>query len=261
MNKQLWTPSQSRIEGSQVWQFAQTINQRYGLSIDSYNELYDWSIDNIPAFWQNIWENNNVIHSVPYTSVVDDIHKMPGATWFADSRLNFAENLLRFRDDRTAVHFWGEDQIKTQLSYAELYSHVEKLAHSLRAMGLTKGDRVAAFMPNVPETLIAMLATASIGAIWSSTSPDFGIKGVLDRFQQINPKVVIAADGYLYGGKYINTMDKLNAIVESLPSVEAVVVAQYVEKAELSNINNAVFWDDFCSIFNCSFCCSCFCCD
>ena len=112
-------------------------------------------------------------------------------------------------------------------------------------MGVTKGDRVAAFMPNIPETLIAMLATASIGAIWSSTSPDFGIKGVLDRFQQINPKVVIAADGYLYGGKYISTLDKLNAIVESLPSVEAVVVAQYVEKPELNTINNGIFWDDF----------------
>ncbi len=245
MNKQLWTPSQSRIENSQVWQFAQTVNERYDLSLNSYNELYDWSINNIPVFWQNIWESSDVIHSTPYSSVVDDIHKMPGATWFADSRLNFAENLLRFRDDRTAVHFWGEEQIKTQLSYAELYTEVEKLAHSLREMGLTKGDRVAAFMPNVPETLIAMLATASIGAVWSSTSPDFGIKGVLDRFQQINPKVVIAADGYLYGGKYINTLDKLNAIIQFLPSVEAVVVAKYVEKPELSNINNAIFWDDF----------------
>lgn len=245
MNKQLWAPSQSRIENSQVWQFAQTVNQRYDLSLNSYGDLYDWSIGNIPAFWQNIWESNDVIHSTPFSSVVDDIHKMPGATWFADSRLNFAENLLRFRDDRTAVYFWGEDQVKTQLSYAELFAEVEKLAHSLREMGLSKGDRVAAFMPNIPETLIAMLATASIGAVWSSTSPDFGIKGVLDRFQQINPKVVIAADGYLYGGKYINTLDKLNAIVDSLPSVEAVVVAKYIEKPELGNINNGVFWDDF----------------
>jgi acetoacetyl-CoA synthetase len=245
MNKQLWKPSQSRIENSQVWQFAQTINERYGLSLNSYSELYDWSIDNIPVFWENIWESNDVLHSTPYSAVVDDVHKMPGATWFAGSRLNFAENLLRFRDDRTAVHFWGEDQIKTQLSYAELFSEVEKLAHSLREMGVTKGDRVAAFMPNIPETLIAMLATTSIGAIWSSTSPDFGIKGVLDRFQQINPKVVIAADGYLYGDKYINTLDKLNAIVESLPSVEAVIVAQYVEKPELNTINIGIFWDDF----------------
>ncbi|MEO1956692.1 MAG: acetoacetate--CoA ligase [Methylophilaceae bacterium] len=245
MNKQLWTPSQSRIENSQVWPFAQNINKRYDLSLNSYSELYDWSIDNIPEFWKNIWESNEVIHSTPYSSVVDDIHKMPGATWFADSRLNFAENLLRFRDGQTAVHFWGEDQIKKQLSYAELFAEVEKLTHSLREMGLTKGDRVAAFMPNIPETLIAMLATASIGAVWSSTSPDFGIKGVLDRFQQINPKVVIAADGYLYGGKYISTLDKLNAIVESLPSVEAVVVAKYVEKPELDNINNGIFWDDF----------------
>lgn len=248
MNKQLWSPSQSRIENSQVWQFAKTINQRYGLSLNSYSELYDWSIDDIPAFWKNIWESNEVIHSVPYSSVVDDIHKMPGATWFADSRLNFAENLLRFRDDSTAVHFWGEDQIKSQLSYAELFVEVEKLAHSLREMGLSKGDRVAAFMPNIPETLIAMLATASIGAVWSSTSPDFGIKGVLDRFQQINPKVVIAADGYLYGGKYISTLDKLTAIVESLPSVEKVIIAQYIEKPDVSTISNGVFWKDFLAV-------------
>ncbi|ORU94488.1 MAG: acetoacetyl-CoA synthetase [Cycloclasticus sp. symbiont of Bathymodiolus heckerae] len=245
MNKQLWTPSQTRIESSQVWQFAQSINSRYQLSINSYAELYDWSVDDIPAFWQNIWETNDVIHSQPYTNIVDNIHKMPGATWFAGSRLNYAENLLRFRDDRIAIHFRGEDQIQSQYSYCELYDKVEKLTHSLRKMGVTKGDRVAAFMPNVPETVIGMLATASIGAIWSSTSPDFGIKGVLDRFQQINPKVVIATDGYLYGGKYISTLDKLASVIDSLPSVEKVIVAKYVEKPTLDSIKHAVFWDDF----------------
>lgn len=245
MNKQLWSPTASRIERSQVWQFAQTINQQHTLSIDSYADLYDWSVEHIPEFWQHIWEGNNVIHSAPYTQVVDDIHKMPGAQWFTGARLNYAENLLRHRDDRIAVHFRGEDQIKAQYSHAELYNEVEKLAHSLRTLGVTKGDRVAAFMPNVPETLIGMLATASIGAVWSSTSPDFGIKGVLDRFQQIKPKVIIAADGYLYGGKYINTLDKLASIVESLPTVEQVIVAKYVEQPDLTGINKAVFWADF----------------
>ena len=245
MNKQLWQPSQSRIENSQVWQFAQNINNRYGLAINSYPELYDWSVNNIPTFWENIWETSDVIHSTPYTQVVDDINKVPGATWFAGARLNYAENMLRFRDERVAVHFLGEDQIKSQLNHAELYAEVEKLTHSLREMGVTKGDRVAAFMPNLPETLIGMLATASIGAVWSSTSPDFGIKGVLDRFQQINPKVVIAADGYLYGGKYISTLDKLSSIIDALPSVEKVIVAKYVEKPAIENIPNAVFWNDF----------------
>ncbi|MDX2426826.1 MAG: acetoacetate--CoA ligase [Cycloclasticus sp.] len=247
MNKILWEPSIDRIENSQVWQFAQSINSRYGFSLNSYAELYDWSIGNIPLFWQNIWQYCDIIHSEPYSEVVDDVHKMPGAKWFKGARLNFAENLLRFRDERIAIHFRGEDQIKSQYSYAELYQQVEKLAHSLRLMGVTKGDRVAAFMPNVPETLIGMLATTSIGAIWSSTSPDFGIKGVLDRFQQINPKVVIATDGYLYGGKYINTLDKLTSIVESLPSVEKVIIAKYVEQPKIDTIQNAVFWGDFLS--------------
>lgn len=245
MSKQLWQPSQSRIERSQVWQFAQTINQKHDLALNNYSELYAWSVDNIPTFWQEIWESNDVIHSTPYSSVVDDIHKMPGAQWFSGARLNYAENLLRYRDDRIAVHFRGEDQIQSQLSYAELYTAVKKLAHSLREQGVTQGDRVAAFMPNVPETLIGMLATASIGAVWSSTSPDFGIKGVLDRFQQIKPKIVLAADGYLYGGKYINTQDKLQSIVDALPSVEKVIVATYVETPALDNIAHSVHWNDF----------------
>jgi len=172
---------------------------------------------------------------------------MPGAKWFSGARLNFAENLLRHRDDRVAIHFRGEDQIKSQLSYAELYRKVEQLAHSLREIGVKPGDRVAALMPNLPETLIGMLATTSIGAVWSSTSPDFGIKGVLDRFQQINPKVVIAADGYLYGGKYFNTIDKLSSIIDALPSVEKVIVARYVEEPSLEAIPKAVFWDTFLS--------------
>ncbi len=247
MNETLWKPSQQRIESSQVWQFAQSLNSRYGLSLSSYAELYDWSVDNIPLFWENVWEFSDVIHSEPYTEVVDDLQKMPGAKWFSGARLNFAENLLRFRDDRTAIHFRGEDQIKSQLSHRELYDKVERLAHSLREMGVVPGDRIAAFMPNLPETLIGMLAATSIGAVWSSTSPDFGIKGVLDRFQQIDPKVVIAADGYLYGGRYFSTLDKLSSIIEALPSVEKVIVARYIEKPEIDSIPNAVFWDDFLS--------------
>jgi len=247
MNQILWEPSQERVESSQIWQFTQSLNSRYDLSLSSYSELYDWSINNIPSFWENIWEFSDVIHSTSYSEVVDDIHKMPGAKWFSGARLNFAENLLRHRDDRVAIHFRGEDQIKSQLSYAELYRKVEQLAHSLREIGVKPGDRVAALMPNLPETLIGMLATTSIGAVWSSTSPDFGIKGVLDRFQQINPKVVIAADGYLYGGKYFNTIDKLSSIIDALPSVEKVIVARYVEEPSLEAIPKAVFWDTFLS--------------
>ena len=245
MNKTLWEPSKERIENSQVWKFTQQINQRYDLKLGSYSDLYAWSINNIPTFWENVWEFGEVIHSSPYTEVVDDIHKMPDAKWFSGAKLNFAENLLRYRDDKIAIHFRGEDQIKSSYTYAELYNEVAKLADSLRKLGVKPGDRIAAFMPNMPETMIGMLAATSIGAIWSSTSPDFGIKGVLDRFKQIAPKVVIAADGYLYSGKYFSTLDKLASITDQLPSVEKVIVAQYVEKPDLGDIKNGIFWDNF----------------
>lgn len=248
MNKILWTPSEERIKNSQVYQFSQLINQHHQLSISSYEELYDWSIHNIADFWHRLWDSFDIIHSRPYTQVVNNTQMMPGAKWFSGVRFNYAENLLRQRDDKMAIFFRGEDQIKSQLSYAELYKKVEQLAHSLRAMGLKKGDRVAAFMPNIPETVIGMLATTSIGAVWSSTSPDFGIKGVLDRFQQIEPKVILAADGYLYSGKYFSTMDKLRSIVQSLPSLEKIIVCHYVEKPELSRLPKAVIWDDFLAI-------------
>jgi len=245
MNNILWQPSKERIEKSQVWQFAQTINQQFGTQIEQYDDLHQWSINNATDFWQQIWQSSDVIHSTPYQSIVDDLHKMPGAKWFEGARLNYAENLLRHQDDRTAIHFRGEQQIEAHYTHAELYSEVEKLAHSLREAGLVAGDRVAAFMPNVPETVIGMLACASIGAVWSSTSPDFGIKGVLDRFQQIQPKIIIAADGYLYGGKYIDTHDKLVSITEALPSVEKVLLVSYVKQANLSGITNSVHWQDF----------------
>ena len=173
---------------------------------------------------------------------------MPGARWFEGAELNYAENMLRYRDDRVAIHFWGEDQIRRQLSYRELYFQVEKVAHALRESGVVEGDRVAAFMPNMPETIIAMLAAVSIGAIWSSSSPDFGIKGVLDRFTQIEPKVIFAADGYFYGGKRFDSLEKLKGILSELTSVEKVVVTNYTQVADLSAVPNAVAWEEFTAV-------------
>ena len=225
MENILWKPSSP--EKTQMAQLINRINESYGLGMNSYAELHNWSINHIPEFWKEIWDYCEIKHSVSFSQVVDDVHQMPGAKWFSGAKLNFAENLLRFQDDHPAIHFKGEDQPVRTLTYKELFNDVERLAHSLKEIGVQKGDRVAGFIPNMPEALIAMLATASIGAIWSASSPDFGIKGVLDRFTQIEPKVIFAANGYFYNGKSFDSLEKLNGILNNLPTVEKVVVVEY----------------------------------
>ena len=242
----MWKPSVEQIERSQMFEFKEFINTRHGLNLDSYTDLHDWSVDNIHEFWAFAWEFFDIIHTQPYTQVVDDVSKMPGAKWFTGARLNFAENLLRRRDDKTALIFKGESQLVRKLTYAELYSEVAKTAAALRTAGVEKGDRVAGFVPNMPESIIAMLATTSIGAIWSSSSPDFGIKGVLDRFSQIEPKVLFAANGYFYNGKFHDSLEKLKGILHDLPSVEKVVVIPYSdEDPDICIISNSILFSDF----------------
>ncbi len=242
----MWKPSVEQIERSQMFEFKEFINTRHGLNLGSYQDLHEWSVDNIHEFWASAWEFFDIIHTQPYTQVVDDVSKMPGAKWFTGARLNFAENLLRRRDDKTALIFKGESQPVRKLTYAELYSEVAKTAAALRTAGVEKGDRVAGFVPNMPESIIAMLATTSIGAIWSSSSPDFGIKGVLDRFSQIEPKVLFAANGYFYNGKFHDSLEKLKGILHDLPSVEKVVVIPYSdEDPDICIISNSILFSDF----------------
>ena len=242
----MWKPSVEQIERSQMFEFKEFINTRHGLNLGSYQDLHDWSVDNIHEFWASAWEFFDIIHTQPYTQVVDDVSEMPGAKWFTGARLNFAENLLRRRDDKTALIFKGESQPVRKLTYAELYSEVAKTAAALRTAGVEKGDRVAGFVPNMPESIIAMLATTSIGAIWSSSSPDFGIKGVLDRFSQIEPKVLFAANGYFYNGKFHDSLEKLKGILHELPSVEKVVVIPYSdEDSDIRTISNSILFSDF----------------
>jgi len=242
----MWKPSVEQIERSQMFEFKEFINTRHGLNLGSYQNLHEWSVDNIHEFWASAWEFFDIIHTQPYTQVVDDVSEMPGAKWFTGARLNFAENLLRRRDDKTALIFKGESQPVRKLTYAELYSEVAKTAAALRTAGVEKGDRVAGFVPNMPESIIAMLATTSIGAIWSSSSPDFGIKGVLDRFSQIEPKVLFAANGYFYNGKSHDSLEKLKSILHELPSVEKVVVIPYSdEDPDIRTISNSIFFSDF----------------
>ncbi len=222
----------------------QLVNEKFDRDFTNYFELYDWSIENIPDFWGSFWEYSGVKHSEDFTSVVDDARKMPGAKWFEGARLNYAENLLKRRDDKTAVIFRGEDEIERRLSYKKVYDEAHKMAEGLKRLGVKKGDRVAGFIPNMPEAIIAMLAASSIGAIWSSSSPDFGIKGVLDRFSQIEPKVIFAADGYYYKGKKFDSQDKLKGILDKLPSVEKVVLINYIDDRKADEIPNAILWED-----------------
>jgi acetoacetyl-CoA synthetase len=246
MSKLLWQPSEERIKNTNMYQFMQHINQRYGKNFQDYNDLYQWSITEIPSFWRSIWEYGEVIHSKPYKQVVDEFTRLPGARWFDGAELNFAENLLRYRDDHIALSFKGEGHETVSISYAQLYDQVARLARSLRAMGIRSGDRVAGFMPNMIETVIAMLAATSVGAIWSSCSPDFGIKGVLDRFGQIEPRVLFTANGYGYGGKTFDSLGRIAEILKQLPSIEKVVVVPYTDpNPDPSRVPNGVLFGDF----------------
>jgi acetoacetyl-CoA synthetase len=238
----------TQVENANMTGFMEFVNERFGLMIDSYDELYNWSVENIPDFWAAMWSFGDIIHSQPFDNVVTDFNQMPGARWFDGSKLNFAENLLRFRDDKTAIVFRGESQVLRSITYAELYDSVARLAVSLRQAGVKKGDRVGGFLPNMPEAIIAMLATTSIGAIWSSCSPDFGIKGVLDRFGQIEPRILFTANGYYYKDRAFDSLERISGIIKDLSSVEKIVVVPYTDSnPNIGHIPNAIMFDDFLS--------------
>ncbi len=224
----------------------QVINEKFGKHFDEYDSLYEWSVQNIPEFWASLWEFADIKASRSYDEVIDDVTKMPGAKWFSGAKLNFAENLLRFRDDHMALVFKGEGRDATRVTYAELYDAVARLATSLKEMGILPGDRIVGFMPNMPETIIAMLAATSLGAAWSSCSPDFGIKGVLDRFGQIKPRVIFTANGYSFKGREFDSLGRISDILKQLPSIEKVVVVPYTQHdPDISSVPNAVLYEDF----------------
>ena len=246
MAKLLWKPSEDKIKNSNMYRFMGLINENYNQNFTEYDPLYQWSIENIPDFWAAMWEFADIKASKPYDQVIDDVTKMPGAKWFSGARLNFAENLLRYRDDQVALIFKGEDHDSTTMTYSELYDEVAAVAKSLKEAGVQAGDRVAAFMPNMPETIVAMLAATSLGATWSSCSPDFGIKGVLDRFGQIKPKVLFTANGYWFKGKSLDSIERISDILKQLPSLEKVVVVPYTEQdPDISGVPNAIYYRDF----------------
>jgi len=246
MNKLLWKPSEKRIKEANITRFINLVNEKHGLKIDSYDELYDWSIENIPDFWAAAWKFLGIKASRDCDKVVDDLTKFPGAEWFPGARLNFAENLLRYRDDHTAFIFRDETEKPVRMTYAELYSNVARLAKSLREMGVKPGDRVAAYMPNLMETAIAMLAATSIGAVWSSCATDLGAQAALDRLGQIEPKVLFTVDGYYYKAKTFSSLGNAGEIAGGIPSLEKVIVVRYTgAESDISSVPHAVFYDQF----------------
>lgn len=241
----LWQPDADAIAETGLAAFMRHVGAKHGVAATDFAGLHRWSVAEPEAFWEAVWEFCGVIAETRGARTVADRDAMPGARWFPDARLNFAENLLRRRDDGEAIVFRGEDRVRRRLSFAELHAEVSRLQQWLVAAGVGPGDRVAGFLPNLPETCIAMLATAATGAIWSSCSPDFGVRGVLDRFGQIEPVVLICADGYFYGGKRFDSLDKARAILAEIPSIRRVLVVPYTaEDAPLDGLAGAAPWDE-----------------
>lgn len=241
-----WIPSDERKRNARITHFIQHVNKKFGRDISSYAELYRWSIENIPAFWETWWQYTGIIASQPYSQVVDDLHKFPGAKWFIDARLNFAENLLRYRDERVAFVFRGENGASRMMTYAQLYDEVSRVALSLRALGITPGDRVIGYLPNLIETAVAMLATTSIGAVWASCATDIGPQAALDRLGQVEPKALFTVDGYFHKGQLFDTRDNAARVVQGIPSLKKTVVVRYaLDRPDVGGIPNAVAYDDF----------------
>ncbi|HUP98165.1 MAG TPA: acetoacetate--CoA ligase [Usitatibacter sp.] len=230
-DKPLWTPSPARVASSNAAAFMKLVNERHGVRLSDYPQLHKWSVDHLEDFWNAVWDFGGVIAEARGKRVIADRDKMPGARFFPDAKLNYAENLLRTRDDSDAIVFWGEDKVRRHLSRNELHDWVSRTQQALAAAGVKEGDRVAAFIPNMPESVIAMLATASLGATFTSCSPDFGVQGVLDRFGQVEPTVLFCCDGYYYNGKVVDTLPRIAEIVKQLPTVKRVVVVPYVNEA------------------------------
>jgi acetoacetyl-CoA synthetase len=260
----LWTPSREAIARSHLRHFADQVERSVGVkaydgnSLD-YERLYEWSIEHPEQLWPELWRYFGIIAEDrpgkdPWDDVVVGLERMAppepkrGPRWFLGARINFAENLLRYRDDREAMVSWNEQGRRGALTYRELFDQVIMVADALRAHGIAPGDRVAGFMPNIPEAIIAMLATASLGAIWSSCSPDFGVKGVLDRFGQIAPRVLFTADGYRYAGKEIDSLERVKDIVSQIPAIERVVVIPYLRtEPSLTGVRDATTWSNWLS--------------
>jgi acetoacetyl-CoA synthetase len=242
----IWQPSAQAIEDALVTQFARQVVRKHRLELNTYPDFYRWTVDEPETFWSEVWDFCGVIAARKGSTVLVDGDKMPGARWFPEARLNFAENLMRRGDRGDAFVLWDEQGLRRRLSYSELASEVSRAAQALQALGLRAGDRAAAFIPNIPEAAVLALAALSQGIVWSSCSPDFGPEGVLERFGQIEPKILFCADGYRYNGETHDSLAKVARIAEQLPSVRKVVVVPHLDPdVDVSDVPKAVRLDEW----------------
>ncbi len=230
----LWQPSREQVAAARMTLFREYVNRQHNLVLADYDALYDWSVKEAPEFWRTLWEFCQVVGDGPAITLVEDFHRMPGARWFPEARLNYAENLLQGADDDEAIVFRNERGHTSRLTFAQLRAQVAAFAAALEADGVGIGDRVVGFLPNLPQTVVAMLATSSLGAVWSSCSPDFGVEGVLDRFSQIEPKVLVCADGYFYGGNEHDSLATVGLIRARLGTLRRTVVVCYLAQGGIS---------------------------
>jgi acetoacetyl-CoA synthetase len=246
MKEPLWKPSEKRVANANMTRFIAFVNKRCNLALRDYFSLYDWSVTQIADFWAAAWDFLGIKASRTYDKVVDDLTRFPGAEWFPGAELNFAENLLRYRDDKTAFVFVCETRPPVRTTYEEVYSLVARLSAALRSHGVTRNDRVVGYMPNMVETAVAMLAATSTGAAWASCGSELGVQAVIDRFSQIAPRVLFTVDGYLYKNKPFPMLKDVKTVVEAVPSIEKVVVVPYISDApDIGTIPNAVLFGDF----------------
>ena len=245
MDTPIWTPTPERVKQTNLYRFISAVRAQSNKDLCDYTSLYRWSIAHPRSFWPALWRFCDIRCSQPWTSVLDDGDRMPGARWFSGAKLNFAENLLWRLDDSPALVFRGENGARRSLSYRQLAVQVARLSDALRGAGVRTGDRIAACLPNIPETVVAMLATTSIGAIWSSCSPDFGVHAVVERFAQIRPKVIFAADGYSYNGRWIDVTVKVAEVLSRLPEVGSVIAVPYHAGSIPVPWKGAILYGDF----------------
>jgi len=241
MKSILWEPKNYHYQDSNIAKFISYVNKHYNQDIIDYDSLYKWSVSDLSSFWESVLKFCKINHSSDYKSIIKNSSSMLNSSWFDGLKFNFAENLLKFKDDKIAIEYFCEDKIKGIITYKELFNKVKSCALYLEKIGIKKGDRVAAFMPNIPETIIGMLATSSLGAIWSSCSPDFGINGVLDRFSQIEPKILFTADGYFYKGKKIDLSLKIKEIKKQLKTINHVIYKDIIHSSSMNSYTN---WDN-----------------
>ena len=240
----LWEASDERKAKSNISRYIGWLDDTRGLDFGSYSELWQWSVTEIEDFWASLWDFFEVKASSPYSQVLTE-RRMPGTRWFPGAKLNYAEHLLSRGDDHPVLISQSELRPLTTVTYRQLRDEVASIAGGLRALGVGKGDRVVAFMPNITETAVAMLATASIGAIWSSCSPEFGTRSVVDRLRQIEPRVLFAIDGYRYGGRDHSRLEAVKEIQRALPTLESTVIVPYLfGRPDLEGLSGVVLWDD-----------------